>query len=882
MASWMDTKNYNNNLAEENAGSFHDLKKWFVCTYKKQHGRRECGFYGTLPAINEHFAEHTECYEFRCRKCDNLFVGQMEFSKHKGKEKCLAQEADLIIVFNDYGLKKTDAFLRSLHIREANEEEKGRIGFNKDSQFYDWTKGPKNRYGMSWKQFRIYQETVTYYGHFSNGVPFFPAPPESSNCHFTFPILPPPPPPSAVPSTESDHSSRDQSTGIDPQYLIDEWHVYPEPPSETSETRPISPAAAKDSVESTPGYGTRNGSPLGSEHQSSPQHNDDVNVLEKRTLSIPQFGTSEIALEQKRKRPAPGSLRELLQNVADSGVSSSTEPRPQSPMDPPHGTVRRLSIERFQSGPRLHFSPALLLSTAALSSSLNSSGLSEHRSSQEILFQCTIPFGTTDTVCEFIGNTSEMEFHRTKHEHSVFECMQCWEKFCLKKDIKNHQEKQWLKCYRGKWTAYMVTSVVSIDDYPAVKGMYLQEYEGPRTVWKGPIDERDNKQWQKKNTEMDSDISSYNRRFGATHSTPRYNEPSTTSQTLENIYTGSKRKVLLPTLPSLPQVSQAVPTVVAPEALQPPPPSSDDSMEVSPEQPDFEMSPEYDPGTYDPIPVSPTYGSPMDIVVSPAPTHKETRDEYPPIASSQLLTPSRSSSPESIKGDSVPSSSILKKADVWNKSKRQADMPPAKKRRQELEKTDILGSIMKSITRTQSTDQPKIMKKTYEQRDPKGLPRPICPSEKMLKRSISNSTAFASMNLSDKREAQSTSCASRRQNIERAPESHMFEDRSLTKQLIPPTSRNDEIPSTPSASEIPVPPTKNVAFRQESAQQPTKADEIQTTSNSSQSPVPPKKLKKKRLPPLDMSRRAYRTGKPVPYYESDSDSDEDKYITLSD
>ncbi|KAF1760583.1 hypothetical protein GCK72_008832 [Caenorhabditis remanei] len=859
MASWMDTKNYNNNLAEENA----------------------------------------ECYEFRCRKCDNLFVGQMEFSKHKGKEKCLAQQADLMIVENDYRMKKTDEFLRSIYIRAANEEEEGRIGQSKDSRFYDWAFGPKNRYGMSWRQFRIYQETVAYYGHFSNGYSFFPAPPESSNGHFTFPILPPPPPPSAVPSTESDHSSRDQSTGIDPLYLTDEWHVYPEPPSVPSETRPISPAVAKDSVESTPGYGTRNGSPLGSEHQSSPQHNDDVNVLEKRTLSIPQFGTSEIALEQKRKRPAPGSLRELLQNVADNGASSSTEPRPQSPMDPPHGTI---------------WSTTSLLTCVALEhwSCHAIIALIRIRSSQEILFQCTIPFGTTDKVCEFIGNTSEMKKHRTQDEHSVFECMQCWEKFCLKKDIKNHQEKQWLKCYRGKWTAYMVTSVVSIDDYPAVKGMYRQEYEGPRTVWKGPVDERDNKQWQKKNTEMDSDISSYNRRFGATHYTPTYNEPSTTSQTPENIYTGSKRKVLLTTLPVLPQVSQAVPIDIAPGPLQAPPPSSDDSMEVSPEQPDFEMSPEYDPGTYDPIPVSPTYGSPMDIVVSPASTHKDTRDEYPPIASSQLLTPSRSSSPESIKGDSVPSSSTLKKTDVCDKpsSKRQADIPPAKKRRQELEQTDILGSIMKSITRTQSTDQPKIMKKTYEQRDPKGLPRPICPSEKMLKRSISNSTAFASMNLSEKREAQSTSCASRRQNIERqtsmtgpttsatpptptptrrvtfkeqspAPESHMFEDRSLTQQLIPPTSRNDGIPSTPSASEIPVPPAMNVAFRQESAQ-PTKADEILTTTNSSQSPAPPKKLKKKRLPPLDMSRRAYRTGKPVPYYESDSDSDEDKYITLSD
>ncbi|KAF1749681.1 hypothetical protein GCK72_026149 [Caenorhabditis remanei] len=69
-------------------------QKWFICTYEKQHGLRECGFYGTLPAMNEHFAEHTECYEFRCRVCDNFFVGQMEFSKHKRHRKCLAQEAD--------------------------------------------------------------------------------------------------------------------------------------------------------------------------------------------------------------------------------------------------------------------------------------------------------------------------------------------------------------------------------------------------------------------------------------------------------------------------------------------------------------------------------------------------------------------------------------------------------------------------------------------------------------------------------------------------------------------------------------------------------------------------------------------------------------------
>ena len=251
-------------------------------------------------------------------------------------------------MFNEYGLKKADAFLRSIHIRAANEEEKKRIGFNKDSQFYDWTKGPKNRYGMTWRQFQIYQETVTYYGHFSNGYPFFPAPPESSNGHFTFPILPPPPPPSAVPTTENDHSSRDQSTGIDPQYLTDEWHVYPEPPSEPSETCPISPAVTKDSVESTPRYGTRNDSLLGSEHQNSPQNIDDVNVLEKRTPSMSQFDTSATALEQKRKRPPLGSLQELLQNVADSGASSSTGWRPQSPMDPPHGTVLRLPIERFQ------------------------------------------------------------------------------------------------------------------------------------------------------------------------------------------------------------------------------------------------------------------------------------------------------------------------------------------------------------------------------------------------------------------------------------------------------------------------------------------------------------------------------------------------------
>ncbi|EFP06505.1 hypothetical protein CRE_08397 [Caenorhabditis remanei] len=146
-------------------------QKWFICTYEKQHGLRECGFYGTLPAMNEHFAEHTYvCFYqyayFQNSISENATSSVVVYATTSLSDRWSSQSTkdiesvsrkrriDVMNVENDYGLKKTDGFLRSIYIRA--EEEERRIGLNKNSQFYDWTKGPKNRYGMTWEQFRVF------------------------------------------------------------------------------------------------------------------------------------------------------------------------------------------------------------------------------------------------------------------------------------------------------------------------------------------------------------------------------------------------------------------------------------------------------------------------------------------------------------------------------------------------------------------------------------------------------------------------------------------------------------------------------------------------------------------------------------------------------